>query len=175
MNAWILAAAAILASGAARADGTHMSSGMAGHMAGHDAPAAMPMGDHAALAIGEPAAAEPTSRTVEISMTETPDGAMVFSPARLDFRSGETVRLVIRNDGAQEHEFVMDTPAEIQDHKAMMAAMPDMVHSAPNTLRLQPGTRGEITWTFGAPGRFEFACLLLGHYEAGMHGPLRVN
>ncbi|NDW02705.1 plastocyanin/azurin family copper-binding protein, partial [Salipiger sp. PrR002] len=30
-------------------------------------------------------------------------------------------------------------------------------------------------WTFGEPGTFEFACLLPGHYEAGMHGPLTVN
>ena len=37
------------------------------------------------------------------------------------------------------------------------------------------GEEAEIVWTFGEAGEFEFACLIPGHYEAGMHGPLAIN
>ncbi|MGP3726436.1 cupredoxin domain-containing protein [Cereibacter sphaeroides] len=130
---------------------------------------------HGAMVIGAPARAEEAARTVTVAMRETEDGRMVFDPPILDFAAGETVRLAIRNEGEQEHEFVMDAPDEIQEHKAIMAEMPDMVHRDANALRLGPGESGEITWTFGEPGSYEFACLIPGHYEGGMHGPLVVR
>ena len=34
---------------------------------------------------------------------------------------------------------------------------------------------GELIWTFSQPGTFQFACLIPGHMEAGMQGPLTVN
>ncbi|EEW26257.1 cupredoxin domain-containing protein [Rhodobacter ferrooxidans] len=128
-----------------------------------------------AMAIGEAAEATAATRTIEITMGETADGQMVFTPATLEFAAGETVRLALHNTGAQEHEFIMGTPAEITEHKAMMEAMPDMVHTEANTLRLAPGASGEIVWTFANAGVFEFACLIPGHYEGGMHGPLTVK
>ena len=38
-----------------------------------------------------------------------------------------------------------------------------------------PGKTGEIIWTFNRPGDFEFACLLPGHFEAGMVGKILVK
>ncbi|EKX59899.1 Copper tolerance protein [Rhodobacter sp. AKP1] len=167
---------AALGAGAAQADGSHghaqgaMGSSEGGlsamdHM--HDATETMPL--------GAPASAAAEARTVTVTMRETDDGRMIFEPASLSFAAGETVRLVIRNAGEQEHEFVMDTPGEIEEHKAMMAEMPDMRHREANALRLGSGESGEILWTFGDPGRYEFACLIPGHYEGGMHGPLTVH
>jgi uncharacterized cupredoxin-like copper-binding protein len=130
------------------------------------------------MAIGAPADAATATRTVDVAMAETADGKMVFTPTTLTFKQGETVRLALHNTGEQVHEFVMDTPEGITAHKAEMAEMadmPDMMHSDPNALRLEPGARGEITWTFANAGTFEFACLIPGHYEAGMHGALTVN
>jgi uncharacterized cupredoxin-like copper-binding protein len=37
-----------------------------------------------------------------------------------------------------------------------------------------PGKTGEIVWTFNRPGDFDFACLIAGHYEAGMVGKVKV-
>ena len=31
-----------------------------------------------------------------------------------------------------------------------------------------PGEMKTLTWTFAEPGRYQFACHLPGHYEAGM-------
>ncbi|MFC0199597.1 cupredoxin domain-containing protein [Paracoccus rhizosphaerae] len=114
-------------------------------------------------------------KTVEVSMRETEDGAMVFEPKELSFAAGETVRLVITNKGELEHEFVMDTVEANAEHKELMARFPEMEHDDPNAVRLQPGETGEILWTFTNAGEFEFACLMLGHYESGMHGPLNVT
>ena len=42
-----------------------------------------------------------------------------------------------------------------------------MVHVA-------PGKTGEIVWTFNKAGDFDFACLIAGHYQAGMVGTIKV-
>lgn len=124
--------------------------------------------------MGSPATQGET-KTVEVTMRETEDGAMVYEPAELSFAAGETVRLVITNKGELEHEFVMDTVEANAKHKELMAKFPEMEHEDPNAVRLQPGETGEILWTFTNAGEFEFACLMLGHYESGMHGPLNVT
>jgi len=56
-----------------------------------------------------------------------------------------------------------------------MREMPEMAHEDPNSLRLQPGASGEIIWKFGVSDRIEFACLVPGHYEAGMRGKVIVE
>ncbi|MCB1310802.1 MAG: cupredoxin family protein [Sedimentitalea sp.] len=126
------------------------------------------------MEIGRPGDDHDATRTVEISMVETEDGKMLFEPGILNFEPGETVRLILTNNGELEHEFVMDTHEENQAHKAMMAKF-DMEHDDPNTARLEPGQTAEIVWTFSNEGRFEFACLIPGHYESGMHGALDVG
>jgi uncharacterized cupredoxin-like copper-binding protein len=37
-----------------------------------------------------------------------------------------------------------------------------------------PGGRREIVWKFNRAGDFDFACLIPGHYEAGMVGHIKV-
>ncbi|KJZ30204.1 copper oxidase [Paracoccus sp. S4493] len=132
------------------------------HEGGHENPMGMP-------------ATDGDMQTVEVSMRETEEGAMIFEPGELSFAPGETVRLVITNNGELEHEFVMDSVKTNAEHKEVMAKFPEMEHDDPNAVRLQPGETGEILWTFGESGEFEFACLIPGHYEAGMHGPLNVT
>ncbi|MBF5079999.1 MAG: cupredoxin family protein [Paracoccus sp. (in: a-proteobacteria)] len=133
-------------------------------------------GGHDEYAMGAPATEGAADmESVEISMRETDEGTMIFEPSELSFAPGETVRLVITNNGELEHEFVMDTAKTNAEHKEVMAKFPEMEHDDPNAVRLQPGETGEILWTFGKSGEFEFACLIPGHYESGMHGPLNVT
>ncbi len=128
------------------------------------------------MALGSPAHHKAT-RTVEMVMKEDYNAELVFvyEPKELTFEAGETVRLHIINKGEEVHEFVMDTIEENAKHKAMMEKFPEMEHDDPNAVRLEPGEEAEIIWTFGKPGSYEFACLIPGHYEGGMHGPLTVN
>ena len=133
-------------------------------------------GGHAAMmAIGTPGDAGHVDRTIEVLMMEPDDGSMVFDPGKLDIRKGETVRFIVTNKGELEHEFVLDTIELNIEHKALMQEFPEMEHDDPNAIRLMPGETGEIVWTFSNDGDFEFACLIPGHYESGMFGPVAVN
>jgi len=123
---------------------------------------------------GMPGDASKVDRTIEVTMKETDDGDMIFEPNSLQIRQGETIRFVIKNAGELEHEFILDDHASNQEHKEAMEKMPDMEHDDPNAVRLIGGSDGEIIWTFSKSGEFEFACLIPGHYEAGMKGDVTV-
>jgi uncharacterized cupredoxin-like copper-binding protein len=127
------------------------------------------------MAAGRPGDAAEATRVVEMTMRELDTGEMVFEPGDLSFAEGETVRFVITNAGLAEHEFVLDSMEKNAEHKALMERFPEMEYDDPNAVRLEPGETGEIVWTFSKAGGFEFACLLPGHYESGMHGPVSVN
>jgi uncharacterized cupredoxin-like copper-binding protein len=127
-----------------------------------------------AAVIGKPGEASAAKRTVTMSMKEKDDGAMVFEPAVLKVKQGETIRLKF-NTGETDHEFVMDRHKGIQEHKALMQKFPEMEHADPNSIRLAAGEKGEIIWTFAKAGEFGFACLIPGHYESGMKGEITVT
>ncbi len=127
------------------------------------------------MMIGMPGDASMVTRTIEVTMKETDDGDMIFEPSSFNINQGETVRFAIKNAGELEHEFVLDTIKENAMHKEMMAKFPEMEHDDPNAVRLSAGEEGEIIWSFTNAGSFEFACLIPGHYESGMHGDVVVE
>jgi uncharacterized cupredoxin-like copper-binding protein len=49
-----------------------------------------------------------------------------------------------------------------------------MEHDEPYMAHVGPGKTGEIVWTFNRAGDFDFACLIAGHYQAGMVGKVKV-
>lgn len=110
-------------------------------------------------------------RTVEIRMSDD----MRFTPSRIDVRQGETVRLVMRNTGAVLHELVIGTPQDLEEHAALMLKFPGMEHDEPYMAHVKPGQTGEIVWTFNSAGEFDFACLIAGHFQAGMRGKFIVR
>ncbi len=126
------------------------------------------------MAVGEPGKNADATRTIRVTMKETDDGRMIFAPSELQVREGQTVRFTIRNAGELEHEFVLDQQDKITEHKAAMEKFPDMEHEDPNAIRLAPGQTGEIVWKFTNAGTFKIACLVPGHYDAGMHGGVTV-
>lgn len=110
------------------------------------------------------------ARTVAIQMGDD----MRFRPERIEVREGETIRFAVRNTGQALHEMVIGTPAELERHAALMRKFPGMEHDEPFMTHVRPGARGEITWNFNRPGTFQFACLLPGHFDAGMVGTIVV-
>lgn len=110
-------------------------------------------------------------RTLEVAMHDS----MRFEPARIAVKLGETLRLRVRNAGAVMHEFVIGTPDENRRHAELMMKFPDMQHDEPWMAHVPPGRTGELVWHFNRPGTFEFACLIAGHYQAGMTGLLTVE
>lgn len=117
---------------------------------------------------GEPARA---TRTVDIRMTDD----MKMAPNHIDVREGDTLRIRAINAGQVLHEIVIGTTDDLKAHAEMMKKHPGMEHDEPYMAHVSPGKRGEIVWTFNRPGNFEFACLIAGHFEAGMRGTIRVS
>lgn len=111
------------------------------------------------------------TRTVTIAMNDN----MRFTPSVLTVKRGETLRLSIVNKGKVLHELVLGTGDELRKHAELMKRFPDMEHDEPQMAHVQAGKRGEIIWQFTQAGEFQFACLLPGHFEAGMVGTVIVK
>lgn len=111
------------------------------------------------------------TRTITLAMTDN----MRFTPNRLKVKQGETVKLVITNKGSTLHELILGTSRDLKEHAEMMRRFPDMEHDEPHMAHVKPGTSEEIVWTFNQPGEFDYACLIAGHFEAGMVGKITVS
>jgi len=135
-----------------------------GHAAPSNASKSTPFGR-----IGDPAKA---TRTIAITMGDT----MRFAPASVSIRRGETVRLVATNEGKLLHELVLGTDAALRKHAEEMRTNPAMTHhDNVGAVHVQPGATGELVWTFDRAGEFRYACLIPGHFEAGMIGTVVVK
>ena len=135
-----------------------------GHVAG------APASEHA-RALGRPGSADKLSRTVEVSMSDD----MRFTPSRIAVKRNETVRFIVTNNGKVKHEMVLGTLRELKEHAALMRKFPGMEHEDPNAVDVKPGETGTIVWQFTRAGHFDFACLVPGHFEAGMRGQISVS
>ena len=114
--------------------------------------------------------AKAAKRTIEVSMLDT----MKFNPDKIDLKVGDTVKFVVKNTGGQMHEFVIGSKKENDEHAALMLKFPNMEHDEPYMAHVAPGKTGEIVWKFNKVGDFDFACLIAGHYQAGMIGKITV-
>lgn len=115
--------------------------------------------------------AKKVNRTIEIRMGDD----YRFQPSSIDIKQNETIRFVIKNTGKILHELVIGTPAENATHAQLMLKFPNMEHDEPYMAHVKAGSTGELIWTFNKAGQFEFACLIGGHYQAGMKGTIVVQ
>jgi len=161
-------------------------------IAGHALAAGSHSGGHG-MQIGEPGKVSEASRTIEVTM-----GDNYFEPEKIQVKAGETVRFVVKNEGAFVHEFNIGTAAMHAAHQKEMTMMVEhgaleadkinhdimkmdmgggktMEHNDPNAVLLEPGQSAEIVWKFTGPMALEFACNVPGHYEAGMMGHIEVG
>jgi uncharacterized cupredoxin-like copper-binding protein len=128
------------------------------------------------FAAGVPGDPKKPAREVRVVMYD--DGSekvMRFEPASITVRKGEQIRFLLENTGTESHEFMLATVADNRKHGELMKKFPDMEHDDPNAKRLAVSKKGELIWKFTKAGEFEYACLIPGHYEAGMHGKITVK
>lgn len=109
-------------------------------------------------------------RTIEIAMTDD----MRFTPSNIEVRQGQTVKFVVRNNGKVLHEMVIGDKKTLDEHAALMLKFPGMEHDEPYMAHVAAGKEGSLVWNFNRPGEFDFACLIAGHYQAGMVGKIKV-
>jgi uncharacterized cupredoxin-like copper-binding protein len=114
--------------------------------------------------------AKSVNRSIAVSMSDT----MRFTPDRINVKQGETIKFIAKNQGKVVHEFVLGSKEELEEHAALMVKFPAMEHSEPYMMHVSPGKTGQIIWKFNQPGNFDFACLIPGHYQAGMVGKITV-
>jgi uncharacterized cupredoxin-like copper-binding protein len=122
-------------------------------------------------AFGKTGDPKKVSRTISVGMDDT----MRFSPKDISIKQGDTVKLVAKNGGKMMHEMVLGTMAELKEHGELMKKFPDMEHDEPYMAHVKPGNTEEVVWQFTKRGEFYFACLIAGHFEAGMVGKIVVR
>lgn len=128
--------------------------------------------DHGHAPAPQGMVAQVVSRSVEVRMDDT----MRFTPDSLQVQAGETVRLVVHNAGQVAHELVLGTDEEIREHAEDMKKGKDHAHSHAGgaAITVPAGQTGELVVTFARAGALQMACLIPGHYEAGMRGKVQV-
>lgn len=114
--------------------------------------------------------ARAVKRTIVLTMNDN----MRYTPDRIEVKQGEVVKFVIKNDGKMMHEIVIGSKKVLEEHAALMVKFPTMEHEEPYMAHVKPGAAGELVWNFNRPGEFDFACLIAGHYQAGMVGKIKV-
>jgi uncharacterized cupredoxin-like copper-binding protein len=121
-------------------------------------------------AFGKAGDPKKVTRTITFTMSDK----MRFEPSKIAVRQGETIRFIARNEGKIMHEFVLGTMKELKEHAEQMKKFPGMEHDEPYMAHVAPGKTGEIVWQFTKAGEFDFACLIAGHFDAGMVGKIIV-
>jgi len=127
--------------------------------------------DGHAATLGKPGDPGKVTRNVVVEMND----AMRFRPDSIRVKRGETIRFIVKNTGKVKHEMVLGTIKELKEHAGLMRKFPEMEHADPNQVGVEPGMTGELVWQFTRAGTFDFACLVPGHFEAGMVGKVLVG
>lgn len=159
---------AMLLAVALGASPAHAHTGKAGKNADANTKASFSTDEHAFGRQGTPKNA---TRTIAIDMSDT----MRFGPEDITVKAGETIKFVITNKGQMMHEMVIGTMDELKAHGDLMKKHPDMEHDEPYMSHVGPGKKQQMVWQFTKPGQFYYACLIPGHFEAGMVGKITVK
>ena len=108
------------------------------------------------------------NRTIKVDMSDK----MRFSPEAVEIKRGDIVRFAAKNSGKIMHEMVIGTMDELKKHAELMKKHPGMEHDEAYMAHVAPGKAETIVWQFTKAGEFYFACLIPGHFEAGMIGKI---
>jgi uncharacterized cupredoxin-like copper-binding protein len=120
--------------------------------------------------------AQVVSRSIAVRM----DDQMRFTPSTLEVQAGETIRFVVHNAGQTAHEMVLGQAEEIAAHSEAMKAAANSgsnnhhSHGTDMAITVGAGQTGELVVSFPNAMTLQMACLIPGHYEAGMRGTLNV-
>jgi uncharacterized cupredoxin-like copper-binding protein len=114
-------------------------------------------------------------RIIEMTMTD-----MAYSPDTIAVSKGETVTFRFHNNGQAIHEAVIGDEGFQMEHGASMtdSTMDGMGHDgmgSDDTVTVEPGMTGEMTYRFDESGTMLIGCHQPGHYEAGMKATITVS
>jgi uncharacterized cupredoxin-like copper-binding protein len=129
---------------------------------------------------GSDAANNPSQTTIEVTMADNS-----FTPSEITVPKGEKVTFTFTNEGALEHEALIGTEADQDEHGQEMSGGGDMGdhnmdgdmgHGAmSDAMTVAPGETASKTMTFDESGTYLIGCHVPGHYEAGMKATITVE
>jgi uncharacterized cupredoxin-like copper-binding protein len=122
-------------------------------------------------AYGREGDARKVTRTIRVTTSD----AMRYFPDQIRVKRGDTIRFTVRNSGELPHEMVIGTMDDLKKHAELMRGSREMAHDGANVAHVAPGATGRIVWQFTRAGEFYYACLVPGHFEAGMIGTIVVR
>lgn len=110
---------------------------------------------------------------IRVSLGNSAD-ELKFFPNHLEFKAGETYKLLLDNPSPQKHYFTAKDFADASWTRKVEAGKVE-VKGAIHELELKPG--GEAEWVFVPlkPGVYELYCSIPGHREAGMRGEIVIQ
>lgn len=122
------------------------------------------------------------TRTINVDMNDS----MRFTPDTLQLAAGEAVKLVVHNSGKLPHEMVLGSEEALKAHAIEMQKLAGQStghadghhHGVGNDfieLSVNPGETKEWVIRFDKAQTLQMACLIPGHFEAGMKGQLLVQ
>jgi uncharacterized cupredoxin-like copper-binding protein len=109
-------------------------------------------------------------RVIKIELSDT----MRYFPDEIRVKRGDTVRFVLRNDGKSPHEMVIGSMDELKKRAALVRHGTAKV-SGPGAAHVPPGGTARFVWQFTRAGEYYYACLVPGHFDAGMIGTIVVR
>jgi uncharacterized cupredoxin-like copper-binding protein len=115
------------------------------------------------------------ARVVNISVDETADGKMTYTPGTVDVKRGETIHFVVVNHGKATHDFFVGPEQLIDEHVEEVKKNPNTDMDDPSWIRVKAGDTGNLVWRFTVKGDFDYASVLPGEIEAGLHGTISVK
>ncbi len=128
--------------------------------------------DQGGYTFGEPGDPAQADRVVEIQATDK----LVFEPAELTVKAGETITFRIANTGQIPHDFTLGDQATQDEHEQAMTEMTGMtMPDEAYAVVVAAGETREVTWRFTEAGNFLIGCHQPGHYAAGMKGEITVE
>lgn len=110
-------------------------------------------------------------RVISIELSDT----MRFFPSELRVKRGETVRFELRNSGELPHGLVLGTMDELKKRAKLARKSGGVVRTDAQSVQVAPGATARLVWQFTRPGEFHYACLVPGHFDAGMIGTIVVR
>ena len=118
------------------------------------------------------------TRTIQIDMNDS----MRFTPDLLQVATGETLKLVVYNSGQLPHEMVIGSEDALKAHaiemKQSSGHSDGHAHASGNellALSVKTGETKEWVIRFEKAQTLQMACLIPGHFEAGMKGQVMVQ
>ena len=101
-----------------------------------------------------------------------------FEPAVVEVRLGESIRFIAVNRADLPHELFIGSSAEQDRHHALHAgAAPDkqaVLDDGVTGIYVPARGTGQFTYRFDQEGELVIGCHLVGHFEAGMVGVIKV-